>query len=166
VSRIDAAVEKAGAPEELHGKVAIANARKAYSRFRRRFVGSRWEALAGKGARPQRLLWASTGTKNKAFSDVLYVEELIGADTVNTLPPATLEAFRDHGKVRASLEDNLTEADRVMAGLMTAGISIEEIADNLVKDGVKAFAESMDKILEAVAHKRPAAKAQAAGGRI
>ena len=121
VSRIDVAVDKLieerlrqtddGDEREalagLRGKVAIANAKLAYQRYKRLFAGARWEKLRAKGARVQRLLWASTGTKNPAYSDVLYVEELIGPDTVNTMPPATMDAFRDHGKVRASLEENV-----------------------------------------------------------
>ena len=96
----------------LKGKVAIANAKLAYRDYKRLFSGARWKKLEAKGARPQRLLWASTGTKNKDYSDVLYVEELIGPDTVNTVPPATVDAFRDHGKLRDSLEENLDDAQQ------------------------------------------------------
>src|SRR3954464_13542761 len=131
VSRIDSAVDKqldekiarANDPTEqqrlaaLKGKVAIANAKLAYQHYKRLFSGPRWEKLKAKGARPQRLLWASTGTKNKAYSDVLYVEELIGPNTVNTVPPATLDAFRDHGKPRDSLEENLDDAKQVLEEL-------------------------------------------------
>jgi len=108
----------------------------------------------GKGARPQRLLWASTGTKNKEYRDVLYVEELIGSNTVNTVPPATLDAFRDHGKPRDSLEENIEEAGRVLADLEKSGISLDAITTELVKDGVKLFADAADKLYGAVAHKR------------
>ena len=168
VSRIDSAVDKlldekiaqANDPTEkerlaaLKGKVAVANAKLAYQEYKRLFAGPRWEKLKARGARPQRLLWASTGTKNKDYSDVLYVEELIGPDTVNTMPPATLEAFRDHGKVRDSLEENIEDARRVLAELEKSGISLDAITDDLVKDGVKLFADAADKLYGAVAHKR------------
>src|SRR6202790_2788582 len=168
VSRIDSAVDKqlddkiarANDPSEkerlsaLKGKVAIANAKLAYQEYKRLFSGPRWEKLAAKGARPQRLLWASTGTKNKDYSDVLYVEELIGPNTVNTVPPATLDAFRDHGKPRDSLEENIEDARRVLAELEKSGISLDAITAELVKDGVKLFADAADKLYGAVAHKR------------
>src|SRR5690348_16778385 len=153
VSRIDTMVDKqldekiakANDPSEkerlaaLKGKIAIANAKMAYQDYKRLFAGARWEKLAKKGARPQRLLWASTGTKNKDYSDVLYVEELIGPNTVNTMPPATLDAFRDHGKPHDSLEENVEEAKQVLAELDKSGISLDEITAELVKDGVKQF---------------------------
>ena len=104
----------------------------------------------------QRLLWASTGTKNKDYSDVLYVEELIAADTVNTMPPATMDAFRDHGKVRASLEENIDEAKQTMAALDRSGISIDAVTAKLVEEGVQLFADAFDKLLGAVARKRAA----------
>ncbi len=168
ISRIDAAVDKlldekiaaANDPDEkaalegLKGKVAIANAKLAYQRYKRLFAGDRWKKLADKGAHPQRLLWASTGVKNKAYSDVLYVEELIGPNTVNTIPPATMDAFRDHGKVRASLEDGVDEAERVMAHLAKAGIDIDAVARQLVEEGVQLFVDAADKVLGAVAGKR------------
>src|ERR1700716_2127285 len=168
VSRIDSAVDKqldekiarANDPTEkerlaaLKGKVAIANAKLAYQQYKRLFSGTRWDRLAAKGARPQRLLWASTGTKNKDYSDVLYVEELIGPNTVNTMPPATLEAFRDHGKVRDSLEENIEDARRVLAELEKSGISLDAVTADLVTDGVKLFADAADKLYGAVAHKR------------
>src|ERR1700737_4552574 len=168
VSRIDSAVDKqldekiaqANDPTEkerlaaLKGKVAIANANLAYQEYKRLFSGTRWDRLAAKGARPQRLLWASTGTKNKDYSDVLYVEELIGPNTINTVPPATLDAFRDHGKVRDSLEENIEDARRVLAELEKSGISLDAITADLVKDGVKQFADAADKLYGAVAHKR------------
>src|SRR6266852_6592525 len=170
VSRIDSAVDKlldekiaqANDPTEkerlaaLKGKVAIANAKLAYQEYKHLFSGPRWEKLKAKGARPQRLLWASTGTKNKDYSDVLYVEELIGPDTVNTIPPATLDAFRDHGKPRDSLEENIEEAKHVLAELERSGISLDAITAELVKDGVKQFADAADKLYGAVAHKRAA----------
>ncbi|HEY2210237.1 MAG TPA: bifunctional transaldolase/phosoglucose isomerase [Bradyrhizobium sp.] len=168
VSRIDSAVDKqldekiarANDPTEkerlaaLKGKVAIANAKLAYQEYKRLFSGTRWDRLAAKGARPQRLLWASTGTKNKDYSDVLYVEELIGPNTVNTMPPATLDAFRDHGKVRDSLEENIEDARRVLAELEKSGISLDAVTADLVMDGVKLFADAADKLYGAVAHKR------------
>jgi transaldolase/glucose-6-phosphate isomerase len=168
VSRIDASVDKqlderiakANDPSEkerlsaLKGKVAIANAKLAYQDYKRLFSGARWEKLAAKGARPQRLLWASTGTKNKDYSDVLYVEELIGPNTVNTVPPATLDAFRDHGKVRDSLEENVEDARHVLDALEKSGISLDAITAELVQDGVKLFADAADKLYGAVAHKR------------
>ncbi len=168
VSRIDSAVDKqldekiarANDPSEkerlaaLKGKVAIANAKLAYQDYKRLFSGARWEKLAANGAKPQRLLWASTGTKNKDYSDVLYVEELIGPNTINTVPPATLDAFRDHGKPRDSLEENIEDARRVLAELDKSGISLDAITAELVKDGVKLFADAADKLYGAVAHKR------------
>jgi transaldolase/glucose-6-phosphate isomerase len=168
VSRIDTAADKqlddkiakANDPSEkerlaaLKGKVAIANAKLAYQDYKRLIAGPRWEKLAASGARPQRLLWASTGTKNKDYSDVLYVEELIGPDTVNTIPPATLDAFRDHGKVRDSLEEDIDGARHVLDELARSGISLDAITAELVKDGVKLFADAADKLYGAVAHKR------------
>ena len=170
VSRIDSAVDKqldekiakANDPTEkerlaaLKGKVAIANAKLAYQEYKRLFSGARWDKLAAKGAKPQRLLWASTGTKNKDYSDVLYVEELIGPNTVNTVPPATLDAFRDHGTPRDSLEENVEDARHVLAELDKSGISLDAITAELVKDGVKLFADAADKLYGAVAHKRAA----------
>ena len=170
VSRIDTAVDKqlddkiarANDPSEkerlsaLKGKVAIANAKLAYQDYKRLFSGPRWEKLAAKGAKPQRLLWASTGTKNKDYRDVLYVEELIGPNTVNTVPPATLDAFRDHGEVRDSLEENIEDARRVLEELEKSGISLDAITAELVKDGVKLFADAADKLYGAVAQKRAA----------
>ena len=138
----------------LKGKVAIANAKLAYQRYKRLFAGERWQALAAKGAKTQRLLWASTGTKNKAYSDVLYVEELIGRDTVNTMPTATMDAFRDHGRPRDSLEEDVAGSKRVLDDLAAAGISLDAITGRLVEDGVRLFAEAADKLLAAVANKR------------
>jgi len=175
VSRIDSAVDKqldekiarANDPTEkerlasLKGKVAIANAKLAYQEYKQLFSGPRWDRLQAKGAHPQRLLWASTGTKNKDYSDVLYVEELIGANTVNTVPPATLDAFRDHGKPRDSLEENVEEARRVLAELEKSGISLDAITADLVKDGVRLFADAADQLYGAVAHKRAAVLGQA-----
>jgi transaldolase/glucose-6-phosphate isomerase len=134
----------------LQGKVAIANAKLTYQLYKKIFSGSRWQALAGRGAQTQRVLWASTGTKNPAYSDVLYVEELIGPDTVNTVPPATFDAFRDHGKPRASLEQDVDSGHKTMLDLARAGISMKEVTDQLTEDGVKLFADAFDKLLAAV----------------
>ncbi len=164
VSRIDSLVEKRiaertqeGATDaqkklfaEVTGKVAIANAKLAYRRYGQIFSGARWKALADKGARPQRVLWASTGTKNPKYSDVLYVEELIGPETVNTIPPATLDAFRDHGKVRRTLTEGLPEAEATMAALEKSGLSMKEITAALVEDGVNLFDDSFRQLLAAV----------------
>ncbi len=138
----------------LKGKVAIANAKLAYQDYKKLFSGKRWEALAAKGAKPQRLLWASTGTKDKAYRDTLYIEELIGPNTVNTVPPATLDAFRDHGRLRDSLEEKIDDATQVLSDLKAAGISLDDITTALVTDGVKQFADAADKLYGAVAHKR------------
>ena len=168
VSRIDTAVDKlldekiarANDPDEkarlnaLKGKIAIANAKLAYQRYLRLFAGERWKKLAKNGAKPQRLLWASTGTKNKAYSDMLYVEELIGKDTVNTMPVATMDAFREHGKPRDSLTEDPAGAQRLLTELGRAGISLDGVTDKLVEDGVRLFADAADKLLAAVAKKR------------
>ena len=134
----------------LKGKVAIANGKITYQRYKQIFSGPRWKALADRGAQTQRVLWASTSTKNPAYSDVYYVEELIGPDTVDTIPPATFDAFRDHGKPRASLEENIQAAHDTMQGLERAGISMKAATDKLTEDGVKLFAEAFDKLLAAV----------------
>ena len=134
----------------LMGKVAIANAKVTYKRYKEILQGEGWQALAGKGARPQRLLWASTSTKNPDYPDVQYVDELIGADTVNTIPPATLDAFRDHGKTRQSLEEDVAGAAETMAALEAAGVSMKEVTDKLLEDGVRLFSEAFDKLLAAV----------------
>jgi transaldolase / glucose-6-phosphate isomerase len=137
--------------KSLLGKVAIANGKLTYQRYEKIFSGSRWQALAAKGAQTQRVLWASTSTKNPHYRDVLYVEELIGRDTVNTMPPATVDAFRDHGKLRNSLTEDVAASKRVMDDLATAGISMKEVTDKLTDDGVKLFADAFDKLLAAVA---------------
>jgi transaldolase / glucose-6-phosphate isomerase len=158
--QLDEKIERVNDPSEkerlaaLQGKVAVANAKLAYQEYKRLFTDARWEKLAAKGANPQRLLWASTGTKNKAYSDVLYVEELIGPNTINTMPPATLDAFRDHGKLRDSLEENIEHARAVLDELQRAGISLDSVTAELVNDGVRQFADAADKLYGAVAHKR------------
>jgi transaldolase len=133
----------------LQGRVAIANAKLTYHKYHEIYGGPRWKALAAKGAQTQRLLWASTSTKNPKYRDVLYVEELIGADTVDTIPPATVDAFRDHGRVRASLTENLDDAAKTMLALEKAGISMKEVTDKLVVDGVRLFADAFRQLLEA-----------------
>jgi transaldolase/glucose-6-phosphate isomerase len=136
--------------KSLLGKVAIANGKMAYQSYQRLFSGPRWQALAAKGAQTQRVLWASTSTKNPAYRDVMYIEELIGPDTVNTIPPATIDAFRDHGKLRNSLTEDVPGAKSVMENLAKAGISIKEVTDKLTEDGVKLFADAFHKLLAAV----------------
>jgi transaldolase/glucose-6-phosphate isomerase len=132
----------------LQGKIAIANARLTYRKYLELFGTDRWKALASKGAQTQRLLWASTSTKNPNYRDVMYVEELIGPDTVDTIPPATFDAFRDHGRLRASLTEDVDEAARTMVNLEKAKISMKEVTDRLVADGVKLFADAFNKLLE------------------
>jgi len=136
--------------KNLLGKIAIANGKLTYQLYQRIFSGPRWQALAAKGAQTQRVLWASTSTKNPHYRDVIYVEELIGPDTVNTMPPATIDAFRDHGRLRNSLTEDLPAAKKVMDDLAHAGISIKEVTDKLTDDGVKLFADAFDKLLAAV----------------
>ena len=163
VSRIDTAVDAlidARLPqaddtqkkllEAVRSKVAIANAKLAYERYLRIFSGPRWDALAAKGAQTQRVLWASTSTKNPKLRDVLYVEELIGKDTVNTIPPATYDAFKDHGRPRASLTEDVGGARRVMTDLAAAGISMASVTADLVTAGVKQFEDAFTKLLAAV----------------
>jgi transaldolase len=135
--------------ESLRGKIAIANAKLTYKKYQELFGGPRWKALAAKGAQTQRLLWASTSAKNPKYRDVLYVEELIGADTVDTIPPATFDAFRDHGKLRPSLTENVEGAAKTMADLAKAGISMKEVTDKLLVDGVKLFSDAFAQLLAA-----------------
>ena len=136
--------------KSLLGKVAIANGKLTYQRYQRIFSGPRWQALAAQGAQTQRVLWASTSTKNPAYRDVMYVEELIGPDTVDTMPPATIDAFRDHGRLRNSLTEDVAGAQNVMDNLAKAGISIKEVTTKLTDDGVKLFADAFHKLLAAV----------------
>ncbi len=166
VSRIDTEIDKqidqrvqdgdaeAEALKAVRGKVAIANAKIAYQHYLEMLKTPRWQALAAAGAAPQRLLWASTGTKDPAYSDVLYVESLIGPDTVNTMPTKTLEAFKDHGKVRQTLTDDVEGAREVMAAQQRLGLDLRCVTDKLVVEGVKSFTESFDKLLAAVASRR------------
>jgi transaldolase/glucose-6-phosphate isomerase len=134
----------------LLGRVAMANAKLTYQRYKELYIGPRWAALARRGARSQRLLWASTSTKNPNFRDVIYVEELIGPDTVDTIPPATYDAFRDHGRPQPSLEDDLEDAQDTMDTLAEVGISMKQVADQLLADGVKIFVDAFAKLLAAV----------------
>ncbi|MGC2185241.1 MAG: transaldolase [Terriglobales bacterium] len=164
ISRIDSAVDAiidtrlkaskdAREQEQLksvQGKVAIANGKQTYEKYQAIFSAPRWKALAAKGGQTQRVLWASTSTKNPAYRDVLYVEELIGPDTVDTIPPATLDAFRDHGKPRQSLTEDLPAAHKTMETAAKLGISMKEVTDKLTDDGVRLFSEAFDKLLEAV----------------
>ena len=147
--------------QSLLGKVAVANAQVAYQRFLAVFGSDRFKALQAKGARVQRPLWASTGTKNKAYSDILYIAELIGPDTVNTMPPATIDAFLDHGDARRTIDANVGDGARVLADLASAGISIDEITAKLQKDGVDAFSKSFEQIVETTMKKADAIKAKA-----
>jgi len=174
VSRIDTLIDsiveqklkKATTPWErallqsILGKVAIANARLTYQKYQEIIATPRWKALQARGARSQRLLWASTSTKNPKYRDVMYVEELIGPDTVNTVPTNTLEAFRDHGRGRLSLEEDLEEAADSMASLAPAGISMKDVTDKLVQDGVRLFSDAFDKLLGAVDQKAAPKEAQ------
>ena len=133
----------------IEGKIAIANAKLTYKKYQELFSSPRWQALAAKGAQTQRLLWASTSTKNPKYRDVLYVEELIGPDTVDTIPPATFEAFRDHGRLRHSLTEDVPGAAKTMENLAKAGISMKEVTHKLLQDGVKLFADAFRTLLDA-----------------
>jgi transaldolase len=141
----------------LRGRAAIANARLAYAHYRALVSAPRWGALAARGAHAQRLLWASTGTKDPAYSDTLYVDELIGADTVNTMPPATMDAFRDHGRPEPVLDRDLDGARATLAALAAAGVSLDAVTAALLDEGVKLFADAFDRLLDAVARAREAA---------
>ncbi len=160
VSRVDTKVDQAldrlgtDRARALRGKIAIANAKMAYRRFREIFHGEAFAALRARGARVQRPLWASTGTKDPAYSDVKYVEGLIGPETVDTMPPATLEAFRDHGRVRPALEEGLQEAEQDLRTLGELGIDLHAITEELLRDGVKAFARSFDELMQSLEAKR------------
>jgi transaldolase len=176
VSRVDTAVDKAlddaiaaasddAAREKLralHGQAANANAKVAYERFGQVFGGERFARLRAAGARVQRPLWASTGTKNKAYSDVLYVDNLIGPDTVNTMPPATLDAFEEHGVVARTIDANVGEAHEILSRLEAAGISLDAITERLQREGVDAFSKSFDEIAEITAKKASEIKAKTA----
>lgn len=154
ISRIDSIIDKM--VPELAGKVAIANAKLAYESYQHLCAGTRWKKLAAAGAQTQRLLWASTSTKNPAYRDVLYIEKLIGPNTVNTIPPATYKAFLDHGKVENTLKQGLAEARQVMADLKTTGVDFKQVTDTLLNDGIKLFSEPFDKMLKVIGDKYPA----------
>ncbi len=151
-TEVDRRLEAIGTPEalELRGRAAVTQGRLAYRLFREAFSGPRWDALAARGARVQRPLWASTGTKNDAYSDVLYVDELIGPDTVNTLPEDTLEAFDDHGTLARTVDADPAEADRVWAALADVGIDTDDVAARLESEGVDSFQKSFDELISAL----------------
>jgi transaldolase len=152
VSRVDTETDRRldeiGGHDELKGKLAIANAKLAYQRYKEIFAGDRWEALAADGARPQRCLWASTSTKNPEYRDVMYVEELIGADTVNTMPEETITAFQDHGEVAPTLEQGIDEAKRVFDQIAQAGVGYDDVTATLEREGVEKFADSFTELLD------------------
>jgi transaldolase len=156
ISRVDVEVDRRldaiGTPEALalRGRAALTQGQLAYRQFSDTFGGARWDALAARGARVQRPLWASTGTKNPEYSDVLYVDGLIGAHTVNTLPEATLEAFADHGQLERTVDIDLDGADEIWSGLANVGIDMDEVADTLEREGVDAFIKSFDELIEAL----------------
>ncbi|HTD07713.1 MAG TPA: transaldolase [Solirubrobacteraceae bacterium] len=157
VSRIDTEADRrldeANAPE-LQGKLAIANARLAYAHYLEAFSGPRWEYLVGKGASSQRVLWASTSTKNPAYADTLYVDELIGADTVNTMPEETIMAFQDHGEPQSRLESDLAGARQVFADLERVGVDYDDVTDTLEREGVEKFSASFDELIESLRTKQ------------
>jgi transaldolase len=158
VSRVDTEADKRldelGASDELKGKLAIANAKLAYQRYQELHSGERWEALAAKGARTQRCLWASTSTKNPAYRDVMYVEELIGPQTVDTMPEETIRAFQDHGEVALTLERDIDEAHRVFERIAEVGVDYDDVVAVLEKEGVDKFSDSFKELLEGVRAKR------------
>ena len=164
VSRVDSAVDKVldekGGFSSLKGQIAIANSRHAYAEFEKIFSSERFTKLRAKGAKIQRPLWASTGTKNPAYSDVLYVEQLMGPDTVDTIPPATMDAFRDHGKPASRLKNNMPKAMEALSELARAGINLEKVTEDLEKQGVELFNDSYRKILKSIGDKRNASKSK------
>jgi len=150
--RLDALIARAAPAEKerlkmLKGRAAIANAKLAYKLFRQRFAGPRWEALAKQGARVQRPLWASTSTKNPEYRDVMYVEDLIGPDTVDTMPPATIEAFRDHGVVDRTVDKKVAAAEGLLKEIEAVGISVKEVTEKLLVDGIASFQKSFDELI-------------------
>jgi transaldolase len=159
VSRVDTMVdEKLSQTDSLRanallGQSAIANSKVVYQRFKALFEGSRFSELQKKGARVQRLLWASTSTKNPAYPDTLYVDELIGPDTVNTMPPKTIDAFRDHGQPRQTLERGLDGARQTLNEIREVGIDLDQVTDQLQRDGIKAFSDSYDQLLQTLESK-------------
>jgi transaldolase len=158
VSRVDTEADKrleaAGAPKELQGKLAVANAKLAYQSWKQVFSGERWEALEAKGASKQWCLWASTSAKNPAYRDVLYVEDLIGPQTVNTMPEETIRAFQDHGEVALTIEQDLDEARRVFEQVEAAGVSVDDVTHTLEVEGVQKFTDSFEELLDGIRAKR------------
>jgi transaldolase len=158
VSRIDTEADRRldeiGGHDELKGKLAIANAKLAYRHYLEIFKGPRWEFLAGKGATPQRVLWASTSTKNPAYPDIMYVEELIGPDTVDTMPEETIKAYQDHGDPQVRLDRGLDEAERVLEQLAQAGVDYDDVTETLEREGVEKFADSFDQLMAALRAKQ------------
>src|SRR3954447_9966711 len=157
VSRVDTEADKRleGHPE-LQGKLAVANAKLAYQNWKEVFSGERWEALAAKGASKQWCLWASTSTKNPAYRDVMYVEDLIGPETVNTMPEETIRAFQDHGEVAVTIEDGVDEARKLFEDIEAAGVSVDDITRTIEEEGVQKFVDSFTELLEHVAEKHAA----------
>jgi transaldolase len=159
VSRVDTEADRRLAEAgraDLQGRLAIANAKLAYAHWQDVTASGRWAELAEKGARPQRCLWASTSTKNPAYRDVIYVEELIGRQTVNTMPAETVKAFQDHGEVRASLTEDLDGAHRLLEEIAAAGVSYEDVVETLEAEGVQKFADSFHELLAGIEQKRSA----------
>jgi transaldolase len=158
VSRVDTEADRrldeAGAPDDLKGKLAIANAKLAYERYKELHSGERWGQLSAHGARKQRCLWASTSTKNPDYRDVLYVEELIGPETVNTMPEETIEAFEDHGEVALTLERDVDEAKRLFGRVEEAGVSYDDVVETLEREGVQKFSDSFAELLDGIRAKR------------
>ena len=159
VSRVDTETDKrleaiGGDATKLGGKLGVANAKLAYQNYLETFAGSRWETLEAKGATKQRCLWASTSTKNPAYRDVLYVEELIGPDTVNTMPEETIEAFQDHGRVAETLTKDVDEAHKLLDDLRDAGVDYDDVVDTLEREGVQKFADSFDELLDGIRAKQ------------
>ncbi len=158
VSRVDTEGDKRlddiGGHDELKGKLAIANAKLAYEQYKEVFSGEAWDALEAKGASKQRCLWASTSTKNPEYRDVIYVEELVGPDTVNTMPRATVDAVIDHGEIRDSLDEDLEGARKLLEDLKAAGIDYDDVVDTLEKEGVKKFADSFKELFADIESKR------------
>jgi transaldolase len=166
VSRVDTKVDPMlGSAPELRGRVAIANAARAYARWQRRFAEDRWRALEHAGARSQRPLWASTGTKDPAYSDVLYVEQLVAPEVINTMPEATLRAFADHGGVQHDLRDAEDDAERTLTALAAAGVDLGAITAALEREGVAAFAASYDQLAERISQHLDRKRAPARGAR-
>ena len=158
VSRVDTEADKrldaGGGRHELNGRLAVANAKLAYQRYKELFSGERWEPLVGAGASSQRCLWASTSTKNPAYRDVIYVEELIGPKTVNTMPRETIEAFQDHGDARSTLEEGVDEARQLLVELAEAGVDYDDVTRVLEEEGVQKFADSFDELIEGIRSKK------------